>query len=249
MILKSIELGLTKICFTEHMEIDYPVSEAAPQDFFLLNTDSYLYDLIKLREKYAGQIAVNFGVEIGLQPHLAKELAKYVKAYDFDFVIASSHLANGKDLYLPGFYEERSDYAAYREYFESILDNVKKFTNFDVYGHFEYAIRYGKTKDRNFDYTEFQDVIGDILTVLVNNGKGLEVNTASLNRRLKEFHPFKAVLKHYRELGGEIVTIGSDAHETAHIARGFDMVADYLKDCGFKYYAVFEKRMASYIAL
>jgi histidinol-phosphatase (PHP family) len=249
MILKGIELGLNKICFTEHMDIDYPVSANIPEGYFTVNTDSYLYDLIGLREKYADKITVSFGIELGLQPHLAKEHAKYVKTYDFDFVIAASHVCNGRDPYLPNFYEGRSDKEAYREYFEATLENMRKFTNFDVYAHLDYVVRYGQKKDQDYLVTDYQDIFDEILTDLVNNGKGLEINTSSIKYELKELHPCNAILKRYRELGGEIVTIGSDAHAPNYIAQGFDKAAEVLKDCGFNYYAVFEKRMASFMRL
>ena len=249
MILRAIELGLTKICFTEHMDFDYPVTPTAPKGYFTVNTDSYLYDLIRFREKYAGQITVNFGIELGLQPHLAKENAKYVKEYDFDFVIASSHLANGIDVYLPLYYKDKTDQEAYREYFESILTNIQKFTNFDVYGHLDYVVRYGRNRDNDYFYEDYSDIFEAILTALIDRDKGIEINTGGIKNDLKELHPSNKVIKRYRELGGEIITIGSDSHNCANMTRGFDRVAEVLKECGFKYYTVFEKRVAEFLPL
>jgi histidinol-phosphatase (PHP family) len=249
MILQGIELGLREICFTEHMDIDYPVSLNAPENYFFVNTDSYLYALLALREKYAGQISVKFGIELGLQPHLAKEHAKYVKEYDFDFVIASSHICNGQDVYLPSFYEGRSDKEAYREYFESILLNIRKFTSFDVYGHLDYIVRYGRTKDQDYVFDDYRVIFDEILTALVNGGKGIEINTGGIPYGLRELHPLNAVLKRYRELGGEIITVGSDAHHCNQMTRGFDRAYEVLRACGFDYYAVFEKRMLRFLPL
>ena len=92
MIEKGIGLGLKQMCFTEHMDYDYPASDSDPEDKFLLNTDSYLYDLIRCKERYADRIKLLFGVELGLQPHLSGNNARYVHSHDFDFVIGSSHL-------------------------------------------------------------------------------------------------------------------------------------------------------------
>ena len=122
MILKGIDLGLTRMCFTEHHDLDYPVSESCPQGFFELNPDSYLYDFLKMKEKYAGRISLCFGVELGLQPHLSRRNAAFIKDHDYDFVIASSHICNRKDPYYPSFYEGRSQEEAYLEYFNSILE-------------------------------------------------------------------------------------------------------------------------------
>lgn len=145
MILKGIELGLTRMCFTEHNDFDYPVTERDVPGKWEVNADSYLYDFLKLREKYADKISLFFGVELGLQPHLSKRNAAFAKEHDYDFIIGSSHLCHGKDPYYPAFYEGRMQEAAYQEYFESILENLKGYSNFDVYGHLDYVVRYGPT--------------------------------------------------------------------------------------------------------
>lgn len=246
MILKGIELGLDAMCFTEHMDHDYVYENPDEEGMFDLNTDSYLYELIRCKEKYAGKIRLLFGVELGVQPQIRRKLAVYAKSYDFDFIIASSHLCNQRDPYYPAFYKGRSDEEAYREYFNSILDNLKAFENFDVYGHLDYVVRYGATKDEHYHYEQYKDIFGSILEILIEKGKGLEVNTGAIGYHLKDLNPCKEILKRYKELGGELVTIGSDAHAPKDIARGFDRAAEVLTQCGFKYYAVFEKRMPEF---
>lgn len=247
MIEQGIRQGLTHMCFTEHNDFDYPAPE--PYTPYLLNTDSYLYDFIRYRDKYAGQIKLLFGVELGLQPHLKRENAIYAKSYDFDFIIGSSHICNGKDPFYPSFYEGRTEEEAYREYFHSIVDNIKAFSNFDVYGHLDYVVRYGPNKDENYSYEKYKDILDVILEMLVERGKGIEINTGGVKKGLKELHPCTEAIRRYRELGGEIITIGSDAHETAHIGDAFDRCAELLKECGFKYYTVFEKRTPEFFKL
>lgn len=246
MILKGISLGLSTMCFTEHMDMDFPYTNPEEAGMFELNTDSYLYELIRLKEKYAGQIRILFGVELGIQPHLRRELALYAKSYDFDFIIASSHLCNGRDPYYPSFYEGRTDEEAYREYFSSILDCLDTFSNFDVYGHLDYVVRYGKTKDANYNYERYQDLLDRILKTLLEKEKGIELNTGAVGYHLKELNPCTAILKRYRELGGEVITIGSDAHNPESISRSFERAANLLKACGFRYYTTFEKRIPEF---
>lgn len=101
---KAVALGLTHICITEHYDPDY-VYAPGDEGLFELNTDSYLYELLKLREKYKDQITVGFGVELGLQTHLKRPLAVYAKSHDFDFIIGSSHLCNRRDPYYPSYFE------------------------------------------------------------------------------------------------------------------------------------------------
>lgn len=246
MIQQSISLGLETICFTEHYDMDFPVTEEIPAGKFDLNTDSYLYDLLRLKQKYAKQIEICFGVELGLQPHLMQELSRYAKSYNFDFILGSTHLCRRQDVYFPSFYEGRSDEEAYREYFEDELLNIQKFQNFDVCGHLDYVVRYGKTKDADYSYDKYKDIFDRILLFLIEHEKGIELNTGGLKRGMRETNPCTDVLKRYRELGGEIITVGSDAHMTDSVGYRFDYAAELLKDCGFDYYCVFRSRVAEF---
>ncbi|WP_300714618.1 histidinol-phosphatase HisJ family protein [uncultured Acetatifactor sp.] len=242
MILQGIARGLTTMCFTEHNDFDYPEYPDLPKDFFLLNTDSYLYDLARLREQYAGQIRLLFGVELGLQPEIMRKNAVYAKSYDFDFVIGSTHICRGKDPYYPGLFEGRDAREAIREYFEDTLENIRKFSNFDVYGHLDYVVRYAPEQDRGYSYELYRDILDEILKLLLDKGKGIELNTGGLKNGMRDFHPCMGALKRYRELGGEVITIGSDSHDADNIAAHFQRAAHVLKECGFRYYCVFEKR-------
>lgn len=246
MVQKGIALGLTHMCFTEHCDLEYPITPQTPEGIFEVNTDAYLYDLLKLRQKYEDQIKLLFGIELGLQPQLTRKLAIYTKNYDFDFVIGSSHVCNGQDPYYFDFYEGKTEEEAYSEYFQTIIDNVKKFSNFDVYGHLDYVVRYGPNRDLNYSYAKYQDLFDTMLKLLIEKGKGIEVNTGGVKKGMRELHPCTDVIRRYRELGGEIITIGSDSHEDIHIADAFPRAAEILKDCGFKYYTVFEKRLPEF---
>lgn len=249
MILAGIARGLTTMCFTEHQDINYPDSPENPGNIFLLNTDSYLYELACLKEKYKNQIRLLFGVELGLQPDIMRQNAIYAKSYEFDFIIGSTHICHGKDPYYPAFFEGRSVEEAYREYFESILENIKKFSNFDVCGHLDYVIRYSTDKDSNYSHDKYKDIIDAILEILLEKGKGIELNTGGIKSGMKDFHPCTDILKRYRELGGEIITVGSDSHDIAHIGDYFQRATEVLKECGFRYYTVFEQRTPEYIKL
>lgn len=246
MIIKGIEKGLTQMCFTEHHDFDYPIWGEFPAGIFELNPDSYLYDFLKYKEKYADKIKLCFGVELGMQPHLSRRNAAFAKAHDYDFIIASSHLCNGKDPAFPTFYEGKTQEEGYREYFESILENLKTYSNFDVYGHLDYVVRYGPGKDEGYSYEKYRDVIDAILDKLISNGKGIEINTNGLAKGLRDANPCSAIIRRYKELGGEIITVGSDAHTPESIAAYFDKAADVLTACGFCYYSTFEKRSVTF---
>lgn len=246
MIKQAISLRLTHICFTEHMDLDFPITEGEPVIDFEVNVDSYLYELLRCRNKYDKQIHINFGIELGLQPHLFNEYEDLIKQYDFDFVIGSSHVCNGRDPYYPSFYKGRSEEEACREYFQSEIDNMKKFSSFDVYGHLDYVVRYCPNKDKEYTYEKYKDLFDEIINMLLEKEIGLEINTSSIKYGLKELHPMSSILKHYKKMGGEIITIGSDAHRPEEIANGFNRATEILNECGFKYYTIFEKRIPKF---
>ena len=249
MIRKGISLGLERMCFTEHMDFDFPVTKATPEGIFEVNTDAYLYDLLTNRSAFRDRIQVLFGIELGLQAQLSERQAAYISSRDFDFVIGSSHLCRGQDPYDPSFWMGRSEEEAYRSYFSSIIENLESFTDFDVYGHLDYVVRYGPTQDRDYTYDKYRDLFDRILDLLLEAGIGLEVNTGGLGYGLKELHPCREVLTRYRQLGGEIVTVGSDAHRPQDLCRSFDRAEAFLTECGFRYYTVFEKRTPQFIRL
>lgn len=237
----AVEKGLKTICFTEHNDFDYPGGE------FLLDTDAYKNELLRVREQLSGKIEVLFGVELGLMKHLGERLREYLDGRGFDFVIGSSHLIDGKDPYFPEYFAELGQKNGVLRYFESIVENIGAFSDFDVYGHLDYAVRY--SPEKCYNPVDFREIIDEILRKIVSLGKGIEINTAGLRKGLSHANPHPFILKRYRELGGEIITVGSDAHNTADIAADFDIAESFLKDAGFEFYTVFRQRKPHFVKL
>lgn len=240
MIASAARKGLKILCLTEHYDMDYPNAE------FELNTDEYKSEIMRLKEEFSGSIEVLFGVELGVMGYLSERLKKFVNGKGFDFIIASSHLVNGKDPYYPEYFESMGTKNGIAKYFESISENLSAFTDFDVYGHLDYAVRYSPAKA--YDPLNFRDIIEEILKKIIEMGKGIEINTAGL-KTLGYVHPHEFILKRYKELGGEIITVGSDAHERTRIADGFDKAKAALKAAGFNYYTIFRQRRPEFIKL
>lgn len=247
MILKALSLGLKGICFTEHLDPDYPPTP--DHQTFHLDLSGYGDRAAFLKQKYSRQITVNFGIEYGLQPHLKDNFDHYIRKFPFDFVIGSSHVVHGYDPYYGSFFEGRLESDCYREYFESILENLKIFSDFDVYGHIDYIVRYGPSQNQNYSYRHYQDILDEILRTLVQKNIGIELNTGGYHYGLGEPNPCKDVIRRYRELGGEIITVGADAHSPEKIAFAFDRAAHVLKDCGFRYYTIFKERKPEFLQL
>lgn len=245
MIKAGIAHGLSGICFTDHLDYDYPEEP----NIFLLDFDNYFKVLSDLREKYTDKISVNIGIELGLQTQAAGQNLAVAEKYPFDFIIGSSHVVNHMDPYYPEFFAGRDEDAAYMEYFESVLENINSGVDFDVYGHIDYVVRYGPNKNAFYTYEKFKDIIDEILTQLISKGKGIEVNTGGFKYGLGHPNPTEDIIKRYRELGGEIITMGADAHVPEYVAYKFDKTAQIIKNCGFKYYTVFKNRKSEFIPL
>lgn len=249
MIEGALKKGLNTICITDHMDRDYPFYEEIGEGAFLFDVDAYFQKLRKLQKKYAGQIEVRIGIELGMQPHLRECCREITEKYPFDFVIGSLHVVKGKDPYYRDAFPDLTDAQLYQLTFQEMSENLKKIDSFDVLGHMDYIVRYGRGQAKEYSYAAFAPYLDEILKKVIDMGKGIELNTAGLKYGLGFCHPHPDVLKRYRELGGEIITVGSDGHRPEHIAYEFRKASEILKECGFHYYAHFTERRPDFIKL
>lgn len=243
MINRAIQLGLKKLYFTDHMDYDYPpVSDLN----FQFDPEAYTKKIEELKLKYEKQIELLLGIELGLQPHLTNRLNDLVNRYPFDFIIGSSHVVDHQDPYYPQYWENHTKKAGIHRYFETIIENCKAFQGFHSYGHLDYIIRYvpgqiQTTVKEDYSYTEYADVLDEVLKTLIAYGKCLEINTAGFKYGLGYAHPKLEVIKRYKELGGELITIGSDAHKPEHLCYDFHRVPEMLTSIGYRYYTTFKQ--------
>lgn len=247
---KAISIGLKKLCFTDHMDYDFPKQYEWD---FVFDMDAYCKEIETLKEKYKNQIEVSTGVELGLQPHLQETCLNLTTNYPLDFVIGSTHIVDNLDPYYLPYWQDKTTTQGIERYFESTHACILQNMDFDVCGHLDYIIRYiPATHDFSQDKNcmkEFGDYIDAILKSLIEQGKGIECNTAGLKYGLPFPHPHSDILKRYKELGGEILTIGSDSHAPEHLAYGFSQIPEYLKKCGFSYYTIFQSRKPEFLPL
>lgn len=246
----AIAKGFSYAYFTDHHDMDFPVNPAESAMDFQLDFDTYIKKLLELKELYRGKIEVRLGVEQGICPETAPRIAELSNSHPFDFIIGSSHLSsliNG-DPYYPDYYIGKTNVEAYREYFTSEVENVKLTDGFDVYGHLDYAVRYCPDSSFVYNFDDYRDIFEVLLKLLIEKGKGIEINTAGI-AKIGYPHPHIEALKLYKELGGEIITVGSDAHKKEDIGYGFDATEDLLQSVGFRYYTVFKARKPEFVKL
>jgi histidinol-phosphatase (PHP family) len=244
---RAISLGMKRLYITDHQDFEFP-KEKYGMDF-IFDTESYWAELSKLQKAYKNEIELLIGVELGLMPHLADKLKTYTASYRFDYVIGSVHIVRNIDPYYPEFYDGRSEEEAYREYFETMLKNIKVHYDFDALGHLDYVVRYGPNRNKFYSYEKYSDIIDEILKLLVEKQIALEVNTAGIKYGLNHPNPHPDVIKRYIELGGERIVLGSDAHQPEHLGYSFTDIKPLLESCGVKYLTNFVKRKPEFIKL
>lgn len=241
---RAIKLGLKEVMFTEHQDFEYPSKEIC----FEINIQEYVETIKRLKEKYK-EIDILMGIEIGYQPGLNDKINNLLNSYPFDFVICSIHAWNGMALDKGHLFQGKTQKGGYREYFENLKYCVENFQNCDVYGHLDFIVRYGNFQNKILRYKDYKDIIDKILKTIINNGKGIELNTSGLRYNLNTMHPNKDILKRYFELGGKIVTLGSDAHRVDELGADFDIALKQLRQIGFTDITTFKNRKASLIKI
>lgn len=234
----AIAVGMTEIMVTDHYEMFTDAYErpAWRPDYLEQCRES----VEKCRELFREQLYVGFGIELG-QWHLQPETAARVtREYSFDFVIASNHKMDDVDLKFLT-YADMDRKALCRRYLEGLLE-IAEYGDFDCLGHLDLIKRYAAAQGFSIRAEEEEELTRTILKTLVRREKGLELNTSGLRQSVKEMFPSMTILKWYREEGGEIITVGSDAHRRRDVAAGFPAAEELLKRAGFKEISCFRKR-------
>lgn len=218
---RANELGIGMI-ITEHIDMAHP----EPDVFF--DIDLYFEEYTKYRSN-----KLLLGIEVGMRTECVEDNRSIVGDYHFDYVIGSIHFVDNIEIYQEHFYRNRTKKDTFRRYFECMLDCLKGYDFVDSLGHIDYIARYARYEDPEVYYNEFGDLIDEILLTAVRKGKALEINT----RRLANPEIVARVLPIYQrfhELGGKMVTIGSDAHKPEHVGRRLTVAKDIADACNLK---------------
>lgn len=238
---RAVRLGMKYYCVTDHQDYDHPEGDFS----YILRKredivfETYFEKLYAAREVYKDKLHLLIGIEFGLQPHLVEKIRKDYATYPFDFVIGSTHSIKGYDTEDRRLYEGVSPDQIIREYFEIEYENLKNTETVDAFGHIDFILRDVPGKNKGFTYAKYADILDEILKLAIDRGQAIELNTKPLVVGMRDSSPGFETFKRYRELGGELVTLGSDAHFPERIGACFDIAGDLLKEAGFKYYNVF----------
>ena len=244
--LAAIEKGLQGIVFCDHLELDSPEPAFKKRCDFAQRSKF----LDEIKNEFGNKITILKGVEVGVRPHLLEELCTIVKNHDFDFVMSSVHDFAGSEAAIGGGkYKYETKEELFKVYLNAVHQAVCDFKDYDVVGHIGYARRFLPFENKDMKYDDYSDMLDTILKQVIADGKGIEVNTSGHRQGLGSPIPDYDLLKRYKELGGEILTIGSDSHLTEHIGHSFDLVKERLIALGFKRLAYFKERKSVFYEL
>lgn len=244
----GIDKRLKMICFTDHIEYDTGQNKI---DIDFKHKD-YFQKINQVKYIYKHDIEVLAGLEIGIQPYLANRYNVLIDNNPCDFIIMSVHSIGDVDrecVYLESFVKDKTPIDSILEYYEHMYRCILSYDNFDVVGHLDYVDRFFSKPNTVPEFHEYSYMVEKVLKLIISKGKGIELNTSGRRYSLDYYHPKTEILCLYRDLGGEIITIGSDAHRPEDIGHDYQQVKALLKTLGFRDIYIFKERKGHKISL
>ena len=238
--------GLGGICFSDHCDFYIPPMKAVMKDskpeHFDIARQQEEVDRVQEIMRSSG-FKILKGIEIGMHEECREKTSKILRENSFDQVIASIHYIEESDPYYGGYYDGKDWKLAYGRYLETIHREMTWLKDFDIMGHYDYIVRYAPYPETSIQYRDFSDIFDAMFKYLIQEGKALEINTKSyMKYEERDVTLDLDVLKRYREMGGEIISLGSDSHDPKRPGDNFSHFAQLLRSLGFRWSAHYEKR-------
>ena len=250
----AIAMGMEEICFTDH--VDYGIKKdwdegsikyRGEEPYANVDYPAYVSKIKELRSLYDAQIRIKLGLEFGMQTHTIPRYEALFARYPFDFIILSIHQVEDQEFWTQDFQRGRTQKEYNERYYEEMLELVKAYQNYSVLGHMDLIVRYDQRGV--YPFREVEPVITEILKTIIQNGKGLELNTSYHRYGLQDTTPSTKILELYRRLGCEIITIGSDSHKPEHLGAYVKEAKELLRSLGFRFFCTYDRMKPEYHAL
>lgn len=242
----AIAMGMKEICITDH--VDYgikedwdcgrPIAYRNGDPYANVDYPRYMDTIRRLKETYGSQITIRTGMEFGIQTHTISQFESLFARYPFDFIILSIHQVEDKEFWTQDYQRGRSQKEYNEGYYEEMLSVVKQYKNYSVLGHMDLITRYDEAGIYPFE--KVKPIITEILKQVIADGKGIEFNTSWHRYGLKDTTPSVEILKLYRELGGRVITLGSDSHKPEQLGAYIEEGKEILKGLGYEEFCTFE---------
>lgn len=240
----AAEKGLGGLCFADHCDMYVPEQtlEFAPKSCDLVDVIAQQAEIERVQGLFP-QIKILKGIEIGMHSKCREDVKKMMAENSFDQVIGSIHYIDDTDPFYGSFFEGKTWKEAYGYYLETLYREMAAWGDFDIMGHYDYVVRYCDYEQVDILYKDFSDIFDEIFRYLIHNGKALEINTKSYqNYKGRQASLDLNVLNRYREMGGDIISFGSDSHDAHVVGTDFQKYAALAKAQGFRWAAHYEKR-------
>ena len=237
--------GLDGVCVTDHYEKDI-FSSAGKESIFLL--DDYFQMMLPIRRDNTRAPFFLVGVELSYLPHLKEFFAGFVRQHPFDSVILSLHVIDGVDPYYDPSLFNGDRRKAYSHALDVMVEMIHACPDFDIVGHFDYFSRYASGQDRKMTYHLLADEFDTLFRAIIGAGKALELNTRTISKMQaaglsgQDAWPDPSIIRRYVELGGELITLGSDAHKSSEPGFLLSETADWLAALGCRWLTYYKNR-------
>lgn len=238
----AVEAGLKEICFTEHIDLNQKLGPDFTVDF-----NAYTAAIEDVRQNFPDLI-IKMGIEAGLDTQAVPQMEALLAGHPLDFVIGSQHDVFGLDPYYENVWKQHDKADIFSEYMRVSIESAKNIDYYDVMGHIGYISKFCPFDDKLLRYADFTEMIDALLNMLIDKGKGIEINTNGLYMTPSTM-PETEIIKRYFELGGEIITIGSDAHYETVVGHAVADTLGLLKTIGFRYICSYVKRQPVFLPL
>ncbi len=235
----AINAGIQQIAFTEHEENN-------PKEYLPFSFDhpAYLHELQRCRAEFGDRLTLRAAIEISEPHRYAVETGRVLRRHPWDFVLGSLHWIDADtNTNAREFFTRYGDWrASFRAYFREML-NLARHGDFDILAHMDYPARYSRPYcGDDYDIREYEPEIRPVLQALIERGKGMEINTGSLRKRLPAACPPQSVVNWYHEMGGTLLTVGSDAHRAIDVGADIPTALNMARAEGFTHIAVYDRR-------
>ncbi len=246
------ELNIGKIAITEHYDYDYPHKDEPPMHFDLNAYKDTFVNWKELSNSNNGPELL-MGIELGYQPHIIKDLENAVTSLPLDTVILSNHLFDGIDVYFNEECYKLTPNERNSRYVKVMAEMAEKCDNYDIIGHFDYINRYNTDKNQEMLYAYSPKEFDALFEVIIAKEKSLEINTRSIDKRIQNkssvIMPDKEIIRRYIQMGGKMITLGSDSHDTSTLSIHFKETSEYLRSLGINELCHFENRKPVFTAI
>ena len=212
------------VIVTEHMDLAYPGEPEA----FVFDVNKYFAEYGPLRGR-----DLLLGIEMGMRVDCLEDNRRIAGQHSFDYIIGSIHVVDDIDIYRPDFYINRPKFEVFGRYFTAMKECLKAYDFIHALGHIDYISRYARYDDNEVHYREFSDIMDEILRLVIDKGIALEINTRRLDTRAR-IEDLLPIYQRYAELGGIMVTIGSDAHRADEVGRRLSVGMGMAEFCGLR---------------